>query len=101
MAVGLPTCPIFSRLKIMCGALLLVGLFTRWAALLLLVEFTVAIVTTKIPILISKGFWPMEAEARTDFAVLTGLACLLIAGSGRWSLDTRSMENSMENSNER
>lgn len=32
----------------------------------LLVDIAVAIVTTKVPILFAKGFWPMEAETRAD-----------------------------------
>jgi uncharacterized membrane protein YphA (DoxX/SURF4 family) len=31
----------------------------------------------------------MEAEARTDYAMLMGLLFLLVAGAGRWSVDAR------------
>ncbi len=55
----------------------------------LLIDITVAILTTKVPILLSTGFWPMEAEARTDYAMFTGLLFLLIAGAGPWSIDRR------------
>jgi putative oxidoreductase len=83
------TAPFVGGVEIVCGALLLVGLFTRLAAVPLLIDITVAILTTKIPMLLSKGFWPMEAEARTDFAMLTGLLCLIIVGAGWWSADAR------------
>jgi len=46
------------------GLLLIIGLFTRPAALLLLIHISVALLTTKLPILLHKGFWPAEAEAR-------------------------------------
>ncbi len=82
--------------EIVCGTLLLVGLLTRLATLPLLVDILVAIATTKIPLLwratavSSKiGFWAMQAESRTDFAMLMGLLFLLLAGPGPLSLDAR------------
>lgn len=73
--------------EVTCGVLLLIGLLSRPAAFLLLINITVAIVTTKIPILLAKGFWPAEAEARTDYAMFMGLLFLLAAGGGARSLD--------------
>src|ERR1019366_103535 len=83
------TAPFVGAVEIVCGSVLLIGLFTRLAAIPLLIDISVAIVTTKIPILVSKGFWPMEAEARTDYAMLMGLLYLLLAGAGAgpWSMD--------------
>ena len=49
----------------------------------------VAIATTKIAILLSRGFWDMAHEARTDGAMLTGALFLLIVGAGSWSIDSR------------
>jgi uncharacterized membrane protein YphA (DoxX/SURF4 family) len=66
---------------------LLLGLFTRLASLPLIIDISVAIYTTKIPILVKSGFWPMEAEARTDFSMLMGLVFLFIAGAGPLSVD--------------
>lgn len=83
------TAPFVGSVEVVCGVLVLVGLVTRLAAVPLLIDITVAILTTKIPILLAKGFWPMEAEARTDFAMLIGLLFLLAVGAGRWSLDAR------------
>ncbi len=60
----------------------------------------VAIISTKIPILLGHGFWGfslkqlpyygfwgMFHEARTDFAMLLGSIFLLILGGGLWSFD--------------
>jgi len=76
--------------EIVCGLLVLFGLGTRFAAIPLLAVICTAIATTKIPILLKSGFWPMEAEARTDYAMLMGLIFLLLAGSGGCSLDAQS-----------
>jgi len=74
--------------EIICGMLVLIGLFTRIAAIPLLIIMIVAFITTKWPILVDKGFWPMAHEYRTDFAMTLLLIYLFISGSGRWSLDT-------------
>jgi uncharacterized membrane protein YphA (DoxX/SURF4 family) len=81
--------PFVGDVEIVCGALLLVGLLTRLASIPLIITISVAIATTKIPILLKSGFWPMEAEARTDYSMLLGLIFLLIVGAGAWSLDAR------------
>jgi uncharacterized membrane protein YphA (DoxX/SURF4 family) len=91
--IGIPEpailAPFVGVVEVACGALLLAGLLTRLAAIPLIIDITVAILTTKLPILLAKGFWPMEAEARTDYAMLMGLLFLLIVGAGRWSVDAR------------
>ena len=86
--------------EILCGLLLLVGLLTRAAALALLINMTVAIIVTKIPIAFGEsfgpfvlrelktyGFWSMAHEMRTDFAMWLGSLFLLIKGAGKWSID--------------
>ena len=77
--------------EIVCGLLVLVGLWTRAAAVPLLIIITVAIVTTKIPELSRphQGFWYMVSDARTDFAMLCSLLFLILAGGGSRSLDAR------------
>jgi uncharacterized membrane protein YphA (DoxX/SURF4 family) len=91
--IGLPwpefLAPLVGGTEIVFGALLLLGLGTRLATLPLLAVIGTALVTTKIPILLNKGFWFMAHEGRTDYAMLMGLLFLLIAGAGRWSLDAR------------
>jgi putative oxidoreductase len=81
--------PFVGAVEIACGLLLLAGLLTRLAAIPLIIDISVAIWSTKIPILLKSGFWPMEAEARTDYAMLLGLIFLLSVGAGPWSLDAR------------
>ena len=69
--------------------LILIGLSVRIAAIPLLIIMITAITTTKIPILLEKGFWSMAHEARTDFAMTILLIYLLIFGSGKWSIDSK------------
>jgi len=69
--------------EIVCGLLVLAGLWTRLAAVPLLVIICTAIATTKIPELMraGQGFWFMVSDARTDFAML--MCPLFLLGSGR------------------
>lgn len=89
--IGIPSpgvlAPFVGAVEMVCGLLLLFGLLTRLASIPLIVDIGVAIATTKIPILLKSGFWPMEAEARTDYSMLMGLIFLLVAGAGLWSID--------------
>lgn len=91
LKIGIPAphvmAPFVGVIEISCGALLLLGLLTRLAALPLIIDMLVAIVTTKIPILLQDGFWKMAHEARTDYAMLLGSLFLLIVGAGPWSCD--------------
>jgi putative oxidoreductase len=75
--------------EIVCGSLLLAGRLTRLAPLFLIIDISVAMASTKVPILLKNGFWPMEAEARTDHPMFLGLVFLLIVSAGAWSLDAR------------
>jgi uncharacterized membrane protein YphA (DoxX/SURF4 family) len=61
----------------------------RLATIPLIIDITVAILTTKILRLPKSGFWAMMHEARTDYCMLLGLIFLLISGAGRLSLDAR------------
>ncbi len=89
--IGIPApqvmAPFVGYVEIICGSLLLIGLFTRLAAIPLIIDISVAIATTKIPMLMQKGFWSMAHEARTDWCMLLGSLFLVIAGGGRWSVD--------------
>ena len=73
--------------EIVCGALVVIGLLTRLASIPLLIVILTAIETTKIPILLDKGFWPMAHEARTDFSMTMGSLFLMIVGAGKISID--------------
>ena len=89
--IGIPlphlSAPFVGTVEIVCGALVVVGLLTRLAAMPLLAVISTAIITTKIPMLLHQGFWPMAHEARTDFCMLLGLIFLLVEGAGPLSLD--------------
>jgi putative oxidoreductase len=73
--------------EIVCGILILIGLFTRLAAIPLLIIMIVAFITTKYPELIEKGFWFMAHDYRTDFAMTLLLIYLIINGGGKKSVD--------------
>jgi putative oxidoreductase len=75
--------------EIGCGSLMLIGFLTRVATIPLFIIMLTAIITTKIPILMDKGFWAMAHESRTDFAMTILIIYLLIYGSGRLSVDSK------------
>jgi putative oxidoreductase len=77
--------------EIICGALVLLGLWTRLACVPLLIVISTAIITTKLPELAraNQGFWFMVSDARTDFAMLCSLIFLIISGGGAWSVTDR------------
>jgi uncharacterized membrane protein YphA (DoxX/SURF4 family) len=91
--IGIPSpdllAPFVGTFEIVCGALVVIGLLTRFAAIPLIVVISVAICSTKIPMLVDKGFWAMAHEARTDFAMLLGSIFILILGAGAISVDSR------------
>jgi putative oxidoreductase len=75
--------------EILCGLLVLMGLWTRIVSIPLLIVITTAIATTKIPELsrANQGFWYMVSDARTDFAMFCCLVFLISVGGGSWFLD--------------
>lgn len=77
--------------EIVCGALVLLGLWTRAAAVPLLIVISTAIATTKIPELFraNQGLWFMVSDARADFAMLCSLLFLIAIGGGAWSVDAK------------
>jgi putative oxidoreductase len=94
--------PFVGVVEITCGALVVLGLLTRLAAVPLIGVMVMAIVSTKIPILLGDGFWGFELrklpeygfwsmahEARTDFAMLLGSIFLVLVGAGPKSVDHR------------
>ena len=89
--IGIPmpafSAPFVGVVEIVGGALLIAGLATRLAAAALLIDIAVAIASTKIPMLVHKGFWAAAHEARTDLAMAFSLVFLLWCGAGVWSLD--------------
>jgi putative oxidoreductase len=106
LSIGIPApqimAPFVGVVEIVCGALVLIGLFTRIASIALLIDITVAILSTKIPIWLGHGYWrfalpklkhygplSMLHEARTDFSMVLGLIVLLMVGAGAWSFDIK------------
>ena len=104
--IGIPfpeiTGPFVGIVETVSGALIIVGLFTRLAAIPLIIIMIVAILSTKVPILLGHefwifhlpklpryGFWSMMHEARTDLCMLLASLYLLIVGAGAWSFDSR------------
>ena len=104
--IGIPypdvLAPFVGSVEIICGALIILGLLTRLAAIPLIIIMMVALVSTKLPILLGHdvwmfhlasdikrtGFWSTMHESRADLTMLLGCLYLLIVGAGRWSLDT-------------
>ncbi|OGU33198.1 MAG: DoxX family protein [Ignavibacteria bacterium GWA2_35_9] len=102
--IGIPApetmAPFVGVVEIVFGTLVLIGFFTRLASIPLLINISVAILSTKIPILLGYGywyfnlpklqqygFWSMMHEARTDFSMFLGALFLIIVGSGKLSFD--------------
>ena len=75
--------------EIICGTLIILGLLTRLASIPPFIIMMVAFVTTKLPMLMGKGFWPFMHEYRTDFAMTLLLIFLFIYGAGKWSVDSK------------
>jgi len=83
------------------GLLLLAGLFTRFVALVFVVEMLVAMFSTKIALYLGTsplplpaappkiGLWAVLHEVRSEWAQLLTSLFLLLEGPGRWSLDAR------------
>jgi len=97
--------PFVGWVEIICGSLILIGLFSRLAAAPIIITMLVAIFTTKIPIWMGQdwlltetmifyvrdlkayGFWSFMHEARLDWTMLMAACYLFIVGSGQWSID--------------
>ena len=91
--IGIPdpsfSAPFVGIVEIVFGTLIIVGLLTRLSAVPLQIDISVAIATTKIPMLVQSGFWATVHEARTDWSMLLGAIFLLLVGGGSWSVDAR------------
>ncbi len=95
LRIGLPLpgvlAPMVAVIEIVAGAATIFGIYAGDAALALLVIILVALITTKVPILLGHHLWRFEPphggrmgllgflhEARTDLAMLFGCAAILI-----------------------
>lgn len=92
--------PFIGVVELVGGVAILLGVAIRPAALLLVCDMVVAILSTKIPILLGHGFWSfadpsvarhgfwsMAHESRTDLAMLLGSVFLVLVGAGKASID--------------
>jgi putative oxidoreductase len=90
ITIGIPApeimAPFVAVTEILCALLLLTGVVTRAAVLPLILIMLVAIVSTKIPILVHEGFWSMAHAARNDWSMLLGCVVILLLGPGEWRL---------------
>jgi uncharacterized membrane protein YphA (DoxX/SURF4 family) len=89
--------PFVGVVETSCGLLIIIGLFTRLAAIPLIIIMIVALISTKLPILLGHdvwmfhlagdikrtGFWSMMHEARADLTMLLGCIYLAIVVPGR------------------
>lgn len=91
LKIGIPfpeiMAPFVGVFEIIFGILIGIGLFTRLATIPLLIIMAVAISTTKIPLLESKGILTFSHESRNDLAMIFTLVFLFFVGSGAYSLD--------------
>ena len=102
--IGIPApelmAPLVGVVEVFCGVLVIVGLLTRLASLALLINISVALVSTKLPILLGHpfwifslrkleryGFWTAAHESWTDLCMWLGSLFLVILGAGYLSLD--------------
>ena len=94
--IGIPwpqgLAPFVGAVEIVGGLLVIANLWALYAAAALLINISVAIATTKIPILLGTavgpfalrklsayGLWPFLHESRTDWCMLLGCLAIILA----------------------
>jgi putative oxidoreductase len=91
--IGLPSAEFLGSLvgtfEILCGTMILLGLFTRLSSIPLIIIMLVAFTTTKSEVFLENGFWELMHGSRTDWAMLLGSIFLFIKGGGYWSVDRK------------
>src|SRR5450756_68150 len=83
--------PFVGAAEVVCGALILLGLFIRLAAVVMLIDISVALLSTKLPILLGSaagpfslpklpryGVWSSLHEARVDLCMWLGSLFLIL-----------------------
>jgi putative oxidoreductase len=102
-ALGIPAPALMATfvglVELIGGLLFLLGGFTRLAAIPLMIDIVVAILSTKIPLWLGTsplplppvppqvGVWAVVHEIRSDVAQLLCSGFLLLVGAGPWALD--------------
>ncbi len=94
-----PTASFVGWVEMLGGLMLIAGLLTRVAALPLIIDMIVAMLTTKVPLYLGtyplapppvapqSGFWAVLHEIRSDEPQLLCSLFLLAVGAGPWALD--------------
>jgi uncharacterized membrane protein YphA (DoxX/SURF4 family) len=90
--------PFVAVVEIAAGLLLILNVLSLYAAVALLVDISVAILSTKVPILLGRGLgpfslpklpsyglWSFLHEARTDWCMLVGCVAVILAAARRKS----------------
>ena len=88
-SVGIPLAQLAAMLVIATefigGILLILGLYTRWAALAIGIVMLVAILTVHLP----KGFNVAAGGAEFAFMLLAAAIALTLSPNSKWSLDNK------------
>jgi putative oxidoreductase len=84
--------PFVGAVEIIAGLLVLFGFYVLWSAIALLIDISVALISTKLPILLGRplwvfslpklpsyGWWSFLHEARTDWCMFLGCLALIIS----------------------
>jgi hypothetical protein len=100
LRIGIPwakgMAPFVGVVEISAGVLLILNVLALWAALILLVNITIALISTKLPILLGRpvgifvlpklssyGLWAFLHEARTDWCMFLGCIAVIRANTIR------------------
>jgi len=86
--------PFVGAAEVVCGALILLGLFIRLAGVVMLIDISVALLSTKLPILLGSavgpfslpklpryGLWSSLHEARVDLCMWLGSLFLILVSA--------------------
>ena len=71
--------------ELLCGILLLLGLFTRTASALLFISMVVAVAAVHF----SKGFFAANGGFEYNFLIMAALVSLMLLGTGKFGLSTK------------
>jgi len=91
-SLGVPhpgfTAPFVSSTELICGMLLAIGLFSRFAGLVLTIDMANAYVFGDRAALLSIFSDPDKFTAATPYTTLCAVLVILLFGPGKWALDT-------------
>jgi uncharacterized membrane protein YphA (DoxX/SURF4 family) len=73
--IGIPVPPVMAPfvavIEIVCESLILLGLLTRLVAIVLIIDMCVALISTKIQILLGHGFWRFSVSKLPSYGFLS------------------------------